>query len=214
MTIYIHPPAEISPWAQVGEGSWIWYHAQIRETAHIGQIAKPLLGEEKKHTVLEVLSSGMLAQGSQVRAIEQAFARMCRTTFAVATSSETTALHVSFLANGVGSGDEVITMPFRFITSINSIHYTGAGLVFVDIDPETFNIDASQIEAVITPQTRAILPVHVFSLSYEMDPILTIAENFYLKIIEDACQSHVSTYKGRVVGSLSTGAFSFYPPRI
>ena len=103
-------------------------------------IAKPLLGEEEKQAVLEVLSSGMLAQGSRVKAFEQAFAGMCGTRFAVATSCGTTALHVSLLANGIGAGDEVITTPFTFIASVNSILYTGARPVFVDIDPETFNI--------------------------------------------------------------------------
>jgi perosamine synthetase len=176
-------------------------------------IAKPLLGEEEKQAVLEVLSSGMLAQGSRVKAFEQAFADLCETHFAVATSSGTAALHLSLLANGIGTGDEVITTPFTFIASVNSILYTGARPVFVDIDPETFNIDSSQIEAVITPKTKAILPVHLFGLSCEMDSILAIAEKHSLKIIEDACQSHGATYKGRVVGSFGTGAFSFYPTK-
>jgi dTDP-4-amino-4,6-dideoxygalactose transaminase len=176
-------------------------------------IAKPLLGEEEKRAVLEVLSSGMLAQGSRVKAFEQAFASMCGTRFAVATSSGTTALHVSLLANRIGSGDEVITTPFTFIASVNSILYTGARPVFVDIDPETYNIDASQIEAAITPRTKAILPVHLFGLSCEMDSILAIAEINNLKIIEDACQSHGAVYKGKVIGSFGTGAFSFYPTK-
>jgi dTDP-4-amino-4,6-dideoxygalactose transaminase len=176
-------------------------------------IAKPLLGEEEKQAVLEVLSSGMLAQGSRVRAFEQAFASMCGTRFAVATSCGTTALHVSLLANGIGTGDEVITTPFTFIASVNSILYTGAHPVFADIDPETFNIDPYQIEAVITPNTKAIMPVHLFGLSCDMDPILAIAEKYNLKIIEDACQSHGAVYRGKVVGSFGTGAFSFYPTK-
>ena len=176
-------------------------------------IAKPLLGEDEKQAVLEVLSSGMLAQGSRVNAFEQAFADMCGTRFAVATSSGTAALHMSLLANGIGAGDEVVTTPYTFIASVNSILYTDARPVFVDIDPETFNLDSGQIEAVITPRTKAIMPVHLFGLPCDMDSILAIAEKYNLKIIEDACQSHGAVYKGKVVGSFGTGAFSFYPTK-
>ena len=132
-------------------------------------IAKPQIGEEEKKAVLEVLDSGMIAQGPRVKAFEEAFAAMCGVKHAIATTSGTTALHVALLAAGIGEGDEVITSPFTFIASANSILYTGARPVFVDIDPVTFNLDPALIEAAITPRTKAILPVHFFGLSCDMD---------------------------------------------
>jgi dTDP-4-amino-4,6-dideoxygalactose transaminase len=176
-------------------------------------IAKPLIGEEEKQAVMEVLSSGVLAQGPRVAAFEAAFAQMTGVKYAVATSSGTTALHTALLAHGIGAGDEVITTPFTFIASANSILYTGARPVFVDIDPGTFNIDPRQIEAAITPRTMAIMPVHLFGLVVDMDPIVEIARKRGLIIIEDACQSHGAEYKGRKAGSFGAGCFSLYPTK-
>jgi len=176
-------------------------------------IAKPQMGPEEKQAVLEVLDSGIIAQGPRVKAFEEAFAAMCGVKHAIATSSGTTALHVSLLAHKIGPGDEVITSPFTFIASANSVIYTGARPVFVDIDPMTFNIDPGLIESTITPRTRAILPVHLFGLSCDMDPIMSIARKYNQVVIEDACQSHGATYKGRRVGSFGTGTFSFYPTK-
>lgn len=176
-------------------------------------IAKPMMGEEEKQAVLEVLDSGVIAQGPRTKAFEEAFAAMCGVRHAVATSSGTTALHVALLAHGIGPGDEVITTPFTFIASANSILYVGAKPVFVDIDPRTFNMDVNQIEAAITPRTRAIMPVHLFGLACDMDPIMAIAEKHGLVVIEDACQSHGAEYKGKRVGSFGTGAFSLYPTK-
>ena len=176
-------------------------------------IAKPLIGDEEKKAVLEVLDSGILAQGPRVGAFEQAFAAMVGVKHAIATTSGTTALHTALLAHGIGPGDEVITTPFTFIASANSVLYTGARPVFVDIDPRTFNIDPALIEAAITPRTKAIMPVHLFGLSCDMDPILAIAGSHNLAIIEDACQSHGAAYKGKVVGSFGTGTFSLYPTK-
>jgi perosamine synthetase len=176
-------------------------------------IAKPLIGAEEKQAVLEVLESGVLAQGPRVAAFEAAFAEMAGVKYAAATSSGTTALHVALLAHGIQAGDEVITTPFTFIASANSILYVGARPVFVDIDPGTFNMDPKQIEAAITPRTRAILPVHLFGLPADMDPIMEIADQHKLVIIEDACQSHGAEYKGKRVGSFGTGCFSLYPTK-
>jgi perosamine synthetase len=176
-------------------------------------IAKPQIGEEEKQAVLEVLDSGMIAQGPRVKAFEEAFALMCGVKHAIATASGTTALHVALLAAGIGKGDEVITSPFTFIASANSILYCGALPVFVDIDPLTFNIDPALIEAAITPRSKAILPVHLFGLSCDMDAILSIAEKHNLLVIEDACQSHGALYKGKRVGSFGIGTFSFYPTK-
>lgn len=173
-------------------------------------IAKPLIGEEEKQAILQVLDSGMLAQGPQVAAFEKAFAEMCGVKYAVATSSGTTALHVAILAHGIGRGDEVITTPFTFIASANAVLYAGARPVFVDIDPETFNLDPKQIEPAITPRTKAIMPVHLFGLMAEMDSIMEIARKYNLVVIEDACQSHGAEYKGKRAGSFGTGCFSLY----
>lgn len=176
-------------------------------------IAKPMIGEEEKNAVMEVLESGMLAQGPRVRAFEEAFAKYCGVKYAVATSSGTTALHVALLAHGIGPSDEVITTPFTFIASANSILYVGARPVFVDIDPTTFNINPAKIEAAITPRTKAIMPVHLFGLPCDMEPIMALALAHDLIVIEDACQSHGAEYHGKRVGSFGTGCFSLYPTK-
>jgi dTDP-4-amino-4,6-dideoxygalactose transaminase len=176
-------------------------------------MAKPLLGEEEKRAVLEVLDSGIIAQGPRVKAFEEAFAGMCGVEHAVATSSGTTALHTALLAHGIGPGDEVITSSFTFIASANSILYTGARPVFVDIEPVTFNLNPAVLEEAITSRTRAILPVHLYGLSCDMNPILAVAEKYGLAVVEDACQSHGARYHGRRVGSFGTGVFSLYPTK-
>jgi len=176
-------------------------------------IAQPLIGIEEKTAVMEVLDSGMIAQGPRVKAFEDAFAQMCGVGHAIATSSGTTALHAALLAHKIGEGDEVITSPFTFIASANSVLYTGARPVFVDIDPVTFNIDPNLIEAAITPKTKAIMPIHLFGLSADMDAIRSVATKHGLAIIEDACQSHGAQFQGEMVGSMGTGVFSFYPTK-
>lgn len=176
-------------------------------------IAKPQIGDEEKRAVLEVLDSGMLAQGPRVKEFEDRFAEYCGVRHSIATASGTTALHVALLAAGIGNGDEVITSPFTFIASANSILYTGAHPIFADIDPETYNINPSLIEASISPRTRAILPVHLFGLCCDMDAIIAIARKHGILVIEDACQSHGAVYKNRRAGSFGIGAFSFYPTK-
>jgi len=173
-------------------------------------ISKPYIGEEEKQAVLEVLSSGMLVQGPRTAALEEKFAQACGTKFAIATSSGTTALHIALLAHGIGPGDEVITSPFTFFASISSILYTGAIPVFVDIQEDTFNLDPQQIEAAITPRTRAILPVHLYGYPCDMKAILEIAGRHNLAVIEDAAQAIGATWNGQPVGSFGTGCFSLY----
>ncbi len=173
-------------------------------------IAKPHVGEDEIRQVVAVLQSGMLVQGSRVRSLEEAFAATCGTPYAVATSNGTTALHLSLLAHGIGAGDEVITVAFTFIATVNAILMTGARPVFVDVRADTFNLDPDLIEAAITPRTKAILLVHLYGQMCDMDPILAIAEKHQLKVIEDACQAVGATYRGRPAGSLGTGMFSLY----
>lgn len=173
-------------------------------------IAKPLLGDEELEAIRAVMQSGQVAQGPVVAEFERAFAQICGVRHAIATSSGTTALHLALLAHGIGPGDEVITSPFTFIASANSILYTGARPVFVDVEADTFNLDAAQIEAAITPRTKAILPVHLFGLPCDMGAIMDIAARHGLAVIEDACQAHGATYAGKAAGSFGTGCFSFY----
>ena len=173
-------------------------------------IAKPLIGDAEKRAVLDVLDSGMLVQGPRVAELEAQWARVCGTRHAIAIVNGTAALHVAMLAHGIGPGDEVITTPFTFIASVNSILYVGAKPVFVDIDPDTFNLDVSQIEAAVTPHTKAVLPVHLYGRPADMEPILALAARHGLKIIEDAAQAIGAHYKGRPVGSFGTACFSLY----
>jgi len=176
-------------------------------------MAKPVIGEEEKKAVLEVLDSGILAQGPRVAAFEKAFAEACGVKHAIATTSGTMALYLALLAHRIGEGDEVITSPFTFIASANSVLYVGAKPVFVDIDARTFNLDAGQIEAAITPKTKAIMPIHLYGLCADMGAIMTIAKKHNLIVIEDACQAHTAKFDGQCAGSFGTGTFSLYPTK-
>jgi dTDP-4-amino-4,6-dideoxygalactose transaminase len=173
-------------------------------------ISKPYIGEAEKHAVLEVLESGMLVQGPRTAKLEEKFAAVCNTKFAIATSSGTTALHVALLAHHIEPGDEVITTPFTFMASVNAILYLGAKPVFVDIEEDTFNINPDLIKKAITPKTKAILPVHLYGYPCNMELILSLAQQYGLAIIEDACQAIGAKYKGQPVGSFGTGCFSLY----
>lgn len=173
-------------------------------------ISKPFIGEAETKAVLEVLASGFLVQGPRTAQLEEKFAAVCGARYAVATANGTTALHVALLAHGVGPGDEVITTPFTFQASVNSIIYTGARPVFVDIAEDTFNINPDLIEAAITPHTKAIMPVHLYGYPCDMDAILAIADRHGLTVIEDAAQAIGAAYKGKRVGSFGTGCFSLY----
>jgi perosamine synthetase len=173
-------------------------------------ISKPYIGEAEKQAVLEVLESGMLAQGPRTARFEERFAQVCGVKHAIATTSGTTALHIALLANDIGPGDEVITTPFTFIASVNSILFTGAKPVFVDIDEDTFNINPSLIEQALTPRTKAILPVHLYGHVCDMDALQALADKHGLSIVEDACQAVGATLRGKAAGSFGTGAFSLY----
>ena len=159
-----------------------------------------------------VLDSCQFTLGSEVVAFEQEFAGYCNSKHGIGVNTGTSALHMALLAAGVGRGDEVITVPFTFVASVSAIDYTGATTVFVDIDPQTFTMDATKLEAAITKNTKAIIPVHLYGQSADMDPILEIAKRHGLVVIEDACQAHGAEYKGRRAGSMGDmGCFSFYP---
>lgn len=176
-------------------------------------IARPLLGKEEIDAVTEVLSSGMIAQGPKVEEFELAFSEYTGCEYAAAVNSGTAALHIALLAHGIGKEDEVITSPFTFIATANSILYTGAKPVFADIEPDTYNIDPEKIKEKINSKTKAIMPVHLYGQSADMKAIMEIAEDYKLVVIEDACQAHGAECLGKKAGSFGTGAFSFYPTK-
>jgi dTDP-4-amino-4,6-dideoxygalactose transaminase len=168
--------------------------------------------DEIDSAVLDVLESCQFTLGSEVVKFEEEFAAYTRSRFAIGVNSGTSALHLALLAAGIGPGDEVITVPFTFVATVAAIYYTGAKAVFVDIDPRTYTIDPDQIEAAITPRTRAIIPVHLYGHPADMDPIMVLARKHGIVVVEDACQAHGAEYKGRRVGSIGDlGCFSFYP---
>ncbi len=159
-----------------------------------------------------ILDSCQFTLGSEVAAFEEEFAAYSGSIHGIGVNNGTSALHLALLAAGVGPGDEVITTPFTFVASVAAIHYTGAKTVFVDIDPVTYTMDPAGIEAAITPQTKAILPVHLYGQPADMAPIMAIARKHGLVVIEDACQAHGAEYDGKRAGSLADmGCFSFYP---
>ena len=172
------------------------------------------LKTEIDQAVQSVLDRSQFILGPETEALEHEFAGFCRARHAVGVNSGTSALHLALLALGVGPGDEVITTPFTFYATVAAILYAGATPVYADIDPLTFNLDPVQIEAHITPKTKAILPVHLYGQPAAMDPILDIARRHKLAVIEDAAQAHGAEYNGRRVGALGDiGCFSFYPTK-
>ena len=159
-----------------------------------------------------VLNSCQFTLGSEVFAFEHEFADYCQAKEGIGVNTGTSALHLALLAAGVGRGDEVITVPFTFVATVSAIDYTGAKTVFVDIDPQTFTLDVRALKASITDKTKAIIPVHLYGQPCDMDPILEIARQHNLVVIEDASQAHGAEYKGRRVGSMGDmTCFSFYP---
>jgi dTDP-4-amino-4,6-dideoxygalactose transaminase len=160
----------------------------------------------------EILESASFIGGKHVGAFEEEFARACSVNHCVAVNSGTDALRFILLALNLEPGDEIITVPNTFIATTEAISQAGGKIVFVDIDPDTYNMDASKLESVITQKTKGIVPVHLYGHPADMDPILSIANKHKLWVVEDACQAHLAEYKGRKAGSMGVaGAFSFYP---
>src|SRR4030088_420765 len=162
--------------------------------------------------VARAVGSAQFVLGPEVAAFEERFASYCNVKHCVAVNSGTSALHLALLAAGIGPGHEVITVSMTFVATTAAVLYSGARPVFVDVDPVTWTMNPSLIEAAITPRTRAILPVHLHGLMADMDPIMEIARRHDLVVIEDAAQAHGAEYKGRRAGSIGDlGCFSFYP---
>lgn len=164
--------------------------------------------------IAEVCESQRFILGPKVEKLEAELAAYCQSNGAVGVTSGSDALIIALMAEDIKAGDEVITSPFSFFATVGAICRVGATPVFADIDPETFNLDPARLEKAVTPRTRAIIPVHLFGQSADMDPIMEVAKRHKLIVIEDACQAIGTEYRGRRVGSIGDyGAFSFFPSK-
>ena len=175
-------------------------------------LSAPDIVEADIAAVVEVLRTPRISLGPKLEEFEEAFARYIGVPHAVALSSGTAGLHLGLLALGIGKGDEVILPSFTFIAAANAVLHARARPVFVDVDPVTLNLEPEKVERAITPRTRAILAVHTFGIPAEMAPLLSVARQHGLRVIEDACEAIGAEYRGRRVGSLADlGVFAFYP---
>jgi len=176
--------------------------------------AKPFIGAEERAAVDRVLASGMLAQGPEVAAFEQEFSAVVGGRECVAVNSGTSALHMAFVAAGIGAGDEVIVPSFSFAATANAVALAGATPVFADIEGDYFNLDPAAAESKITSRTRAIMPVHLYGHPADMPGFKDVADRHDLLIFEDAAQAHAASLNGTAVGAFGIAAsFSFYPTK-
>lgn len=176
--------------------------------------ARPEIGDEERAAVDRVMRTGMLAQGPEVAAFETEFSEIVNGAHSVAVNSGTSALHMAFIAAGVGPGDEVIVPSFSFAATANSVALSGATPVFVDIELDHFNIDPAAVEAAITTRTKAIMPVHLYGHPANLVALKAIAEKHDLLLFEDAAQAHAASVDGVPVGAWGiAGSFSFYPTK-
>lgn len=198
-------PAEAAPKQpkeKILPASFLDLHAQYRE-----------IKDEVTAAIQRVMDSQHFILGAEVSEFEKEMSELIGST-SIACASGSDALYLTLLASDIGPGDEVITTPFTFVATAGAIARTGARPLFVDIDPETFNIDPKLISAAITSKTKAIIPVHLFGLPAELDPILQLAASHKLVVVEDAAQAIGSRYRGEMIGSLGTyGCFSFFPSK-
>ncbi|MBF8984157.1 DegT/DnrJ/EryC1/StrS family aminotransferase [Lutibacter sp. B2] len=179
-------------------------------------IAQPIIDKEEILHVQEVMKSGIIASGKKVLEFEINFAKYSNTRYGVATSSGTTALHAAVIASGIKEGDKVITTPFTFAATANSVLFEKATPIFADINPNTFNIDPDHIENILknTPDVKALLIVHLYGLPCDMTKIMALVNKYNLILIEDCCQAHGSKYYGENVGNFGiTSTYSFYPTK-
>jgi perosamine synthetase len=175
-------------------------------------LARPDITAAEVDAVTAVMKTSQLSLGPKLPEFEAAFADYCGTRHAVAVCSGTAALHLCMAAIEIKPGDEVISTPFSFIASTNCILFEGGKPVLVDIDPDTWNIDPAEVEAAVTPKTKAIIPVDVFGQPADMDPILAVARKHSLRVVEDSCEALGARYHGRRAGGLGDmGVFGFYP---
>jgi perosamine synthetase len=179
-------------------------------------VAAPALVGREREYVLDCLDSTWISSsGSYIDRFEESFAEFCGTRHALTCSNGTVALHLALLALGVGPGDEVIVPTLTYVATANAVRYCGATPVFVDSEPESWNMDPGQVEVAVTPRTRAIVVVHLYGHPTDMDPIMAIARDRGLAVVEDAAEAHGATYRGRTVGAIGDIAtFSFYGNKI
>lgn len=176
--------------------------------------AKPEVGAEEREAVDRVMQSGMLAQGPEVAAFENEFSAVVDGVHSVAVNSGTSALHMAFLAGGIGAGDEVVVPSFSFAATANAVALAGATPVFADIELDHFALDPAAVEAAITPRTTAIMPVHLYGHPADLRALTAIAERHGLQLFEDAAQAHAASVDGKPVGAWGVaGSFSFYPTK-
>jgi perosamine synthetase len=173
-------------------------------------ISRPDLGADEEQAVLDVLRSGMLAMGRRTTELEEAWASYCGVRHAVMMANGTVALEAILRGLGIGPGDEVITVSFTFNATVSAILQVGARPVFVDVRGDDFAMDPDTVEARITPRTRAIMPVHLYGLMADMDPLVEIADRHGVRIVEDAAQAHGATHRGRRAGQFGPAMFSLY----
>ena len=175
-------------------------------------ITKPCFGQEEKDALVRPLDTGWVVQGPEVARFEQKFSAFTGAPYSSATSSCTTALHIAVAALDLKPGDEVIVPAFTWVATANVVEYMGARPVFCDIDLSTFNVDVTQIESLVTSKTVGIMPVHLFGLSADMDPVMALAKRRKLWVVEDAACGFATWYRGRHVGTFGdAGCFSFHP---
>ena len=173
------------------------------------------IGPELMEAVARVLPKGKYTLGPELDAFEKEFATFCGADYGIGISNGTAALHLALRACGVGEGDEVITVPNTFVATVFAISYTGATPVFVDVDPGTFNMDPTRVEAAITARTKAIVPVHLYGQVGDMDAIVAIARKHSLRVIEDCAHTHGARRHGQHAGTFGdVGCFSFYPTKV
>ena len=179
-------------------------------------VCEPFLNGKELEYVADCLKSNWISsQGKYIQKFEQGFARYCGCRYGISTTSGTTALHLALVSLGIGAGDEVIIPTFTMIATAFAVAYTDAEPVLVDAEPETWNMDTSQIEARITPRTKAIMPVHIYGHPCDMGPIMEIAREHHLWVIEDAAEAHGAEYKGKKAGGIGdVNCFSFYANKI
>ncbi len=174
-------------------------------------IARPQMGAEELAAVKEVLESGRLVQGPKVEAFEKAFAAYLGRKHGIAVANGTAALQVALLAHGIGRGAEVVVPPLTFFASASTVLQAGAKPVFSDVERSSYNLDPAKLPAAMSKATRAIMPVHLYGQTVDIDPVLEVARDHEAVVIEDACQAHGAEYKGRKAGHLGDSAcFSFY----
>jgi len=174
-----------------------------------------LTDTERAYVSQAVESSWISSKGEFIDRFERGFADFVQAEHGIGTCNGTVSLHLILAALGLGPGDEVVVPTFTYVASVNAIAYTGATPVFVDSDPQTWNLDPTLLEAAVTPRTRAIMPVHLYGAPTEMTPVLALAEGRGLVVVEDAAEAHGAEYRGRKVGALGTaGSFSFFGNKI